>query len=67
MKAHTSHSNNSSCGVRYQKALVYKAIVKYIFIILHGIETKFTASDVCEVDTRKRVLFVSLLGDDQNN
>lgn len=66
-KGHTPHSNNSSCGVRNQKALVYKAIIKSILIILHEIETKFTASDVWEVDTRNRYLFVCLLRGKQNN
>lgn len=57
-KVHTSHSSNSSCGVRHQKVLVYEAIISSICIILHRIETKFTASDVLEVDYRKRIFFV---------
>lgn len=57
---HTSHSSNSSCGVRKQKALVYEAIISSIWIGLHRIETKFTASDVLEVDSRKT--FFCLVG-----
>lgn len=53
-KGHTPHSSDSSCGVRNEKALVYEAIINSIWIILHRIETKFTASDVLEVDSGKR-------------